>query len=740
MFGWFARAAGPARNVVVRQNGEILLYGVIGDWWDGLDSSSIIQAVDQLGEIDKLVVRINSPGGLVHEGMAIFNFLKDHPAAVTIRVDGLAASIASIVALAGDEIIMGKGSMMMIHNPWNVVWGDADALRQEADVLEKITGQLVGIYAEATGKSEPDILAKMEAETWMTDEEAVAEGFATAVAGADASAEPVDDAAAQGRGRRFDLSIFDNVPEAADRFDDPNGWRPKKGLRGVRNERAAGAVERQERSNSMPDDVIGSAGNGSAGNGASAVTTVLQSGTTPVAQVQTAGTPVAEATLPPPVETSEAVAAAVQAATERAAAITETVERVGLPMSLATSLINSNLTIDQARAQIIDAVAEARSGPEIAGQSRAATIPEGGDAVDKFAEGVKLALMARANLEGGERNQFSGMTLAEIARESLTVRNIAVAHRHNKARYVGQALTVRAQAGHSTSDLPAIMLGVTYKAMLKGFEEAEETFQEWTTEGSLADFKETTRVDLGLFEQLKLKLPGAEYKLGRLNDRSVTFRIDTYGLVFSITREAIINDDLGALTSVPNKLGKAAKRSIGNACYAALTTNPVMPNGHELFSAVHKNLALVSGPPTTATLNAMRTAMATQKDPDDEAAGGLNIRARRLLVPVALEGKARETLGSEKSTEDGDKETINSVRNMAEVISDARLDDDSPASWYGIANKDMYDTVEVSYLDGEKEPWLEEEGDFNTDGVKVKVRHDFGVTPAEVRTMYKNNG
>lgn len=145
---------------------EILIYGIVGDEWDGLDAKTLFGLIN--GSDDDLVVRINSPGGYVMEGLAIFNALAAAKTAgrkVTVHIDGLAASMASVIAMAGDEIIMADNALMMIHNPWDVAIGDARELRAAADTLDVIRDQLVRIYSGKTGLSADDLIAMLDAET-----------------------------------------------------------------------------------------------------------------------------------------------------------------------------------------------------------------------------------------------------------------------------------------------------------------------------------------------------------------------------------------------------------------------------------------------------------------------------------------------------------------------------------------------------------------------------------------------
>ncbi len=157
---------------------EITLYDVIDPLW-GISAVSIRQQIKAIPATVKTIrVRINSPGGSIFDGTAIFNQLRSHPARKIVTVDGLAASIASVVAMAGDEIEMGEGAYMMIHDPLGYVRGAADDMRDMGDLLDKMKGQLVGIYARRTGRDAAEIDAMMGDETWFTATEAVDAGFA----------------------------------------------------------------------------------------------------------------------------------------------------------------------------------------------------------------------------------------------------------------------------------------------------------------------------------------------------------------------------------------------------------------------------------------------------------------------------------------------------------------------------------------------------------------------------------
>lgn len=157
---------------------DVEIYGVIGDDLAGESTLKTIakQLSDYAGAAE-INVHINSDGGSAFDGLAIYNLLVAHRAAKTCVVEGVAASAASIVAMAG-RVVMGRGSMMMVHNPWTIAVGDGDDLRHTAEMLDKVRDSLAIVYTKKTGRTLAEIKMLLKRETWMTAEEAKAAGFA----------------------------------------------------------------------------------------------------------------------------------------------------------------------------------------------------------------------------------------------------------------------------------------------------------------------------------------------------------------------------------------------------------------------------------------------------------------------------------------------------------------------------------------------------------------------------------
>jgi ATP-dependent Clp protease, protease subunit len=162
---------------------ELTIYGDIGEswWWESTSATDIDNALKEAGSND-LVIHLNSPGGSAFDGIAIYNRLKSHKGKVTIHVDGWACSAASIIAMAADELVMGAGSMMMIHEASTIVWGSKTLMRKEADMLEKLEDGIIDIYMTRATIEREEIRSMVNEETWFSANEAVEIGFATSTA------------------------------------------------------------------------------------------------------------------------------------------------------------------------------------------------------------------------------------------------------------------------------------------------------------------------------------------------------------------------------------------------------------------------------------------------------------------------------------------------------------------------------------------------------------------------------
>lgn len=197
-------AKGSYRVENKEDNATVYLYDEIG--WFGVEAEQFVKDVNAI-TAKTIHVRLNSPGGSVFDGMAIYNTLKQHKSKVVAHIDGLAASITSVIAMAADEVRASEESYLMIHEPWSIVLGGAEDMRHEADLLDKVGGTISATYQRKSGKEADEIAGMMKAETWFTGAEALEAGFV------DVLEEIGEDAKAKASPILFDLSVFANTPD-----------------------------------------------------------------------------------------------------------------------------------------------------------------------------------------------------------------------------------------------------------------------------------------------------------------------------------------------------------------------------------------------------------------------------------------------------------------------------------------------------------------------------------------------
>ncbi len=405
----------------------------------------------------------------------------------------------------------------------------------------------------------------------------------------------------------------------------------------------------------------------------------------------------------------------------------------------AAAVADPKTTVESVRQQLLVELGK-DSTPGQTGD--ALRIQSGEDGADKFVRSAGLALAMRAGTISDEDrktfdNSFGGFSLVEMARHALHIVNINTGQM-SRMELVGRAFT--------SSDFPLILANQANKSMLKGYDEAPETWNSWAQTGNLTDFKIASRVNLSTFNNLDLVSEDGEYKYGQFSENGENITLATYGKLFSISRQAIINDDLGMFTRIPSAMGRAASRTVGNLAYGVITSNPLLSDGVALFNAAHNNLNLsgAGGTPLTAdatglaTLGTMRNGMGLQTDSGANAVG-LNIRPGFLLVPLALEDTANALMTDTTQPGQANPGVRNQLVNLATVVSDPRLDADSVVRYY-LAAGQTWDTIEVAFLDGNQAPTLEQQMGWAIDGTDFKVRIDIAAAPMDFRTWQRDDG
>lgn len=455
-----------------------------------------------------------------------------------------------------------------------------------------------------------------------------------------------------------------------------------------------------------------------------APTDVTRSGTAPTP----AAAPVAD----------DAAARAAQEAATRAADITELCERHGVS-NLAAGLIRSGNSVDQARAAVLDELARddaARGGHN---NLRIQVVT---DEHQVRMAGIEEAMMHRihagAQLTDNGR-QYRGMTLLEIGRDFLESRGINT-RGMDRMRLATDILTYRSGM-HGTSDFAALFANVANKRMRDAYQENVGTYTQWARRAPNApDFKNINLAQLSGAPDLLQTNEHGEFKYGTMKDGGVSYALVTYGRMVSLTRQAIINDDLRAFERLVTAFGASSSRLENRLVYSQLTGNPLMGDGKELFHDDHKNLGSGAGSALQlSALKAGRTAMRVQKGLAGEE---LNLSPNFLIVPAALEQDAYQLTSSNYvPAKQGDvNEFRTGGRTAVEPIVEPILDGISDKAWYLASNNSQIDTVEYCYLDGAEGPVIESQTGFEVDGITWKCRLDFAAKAVDHRGLYKGNG
>jgi hypothetical protein len=421
---------------------------------------------------------------------------------------------------------------------------------------------------------------------------------------------------------------------------------------------------------------------------------------------------------------------AVRAERERSTAIQALGKRFGQE-ELATRFVADGKSVDEFRTAVMDKLAASDDAIRVIPHVKVG--PQ--DETQTRRDGAVTALLNRHAPQQFKLTEpakaFRGMTLLEVARDLLEAAGVST---RGMARD-----EIARRAFHSTSDFPYVLADVTNKTLRAAYDVYPQTFKPWTRQVNATDFKDQNRVQLGEAPQLEKVNEAGEFKRGTITEGREKYRIATYGKVVAITRQVIINDDLGAFTRIPGMFGTAIATLESDIVWAILTANANMADGNPLFHATHGNL-ISSGPgaPSVATVGATRTLMRKQKGLDGKTK--LNVAPRYILVPSELE-TATEQLVAQITPAEAGKVTPQSMRSLT-PIAEPRLSDASATAWYLAADPmtSNVDTIEYAYLEGQEGAYMETRMGFDVDGMEIKCRLDFGAKAIDWRGLAKNPG
>lgn len=418
---------------------------------------------------------------------------------------------------------------------------------------------------------------------------------------------------------------------------------------------------------------------------------------------------------------------------ERVLGIQNMCRSFAVPQSLEHQLIASGVSLGSAREKVMGMLEARNAGVTASGPGF--RVETGRTEMQRAYQAAQHGLFMRCSVAveapAPGSDNFQGMSMREMARELLRLsgcRSIPVDSRELFAR----ALT--------TTDLPQLLVETSRRSLLQAYERNEETWGEWCATGRVDDFKVNKAV--GLEPDFKLReLPeSAEYERGNLGEVAEEYKIATFGEMLTISRQALINDDLGALTAIPEGYGEACSRLIGDIAYACLTSNPKMADGERLFSTKHKNLYTGKGGlPTVPNLGAVRSGMKAQTD---SKGNKRPIRPVFFLAPTGMETECDvffntqiASVGPVTSTQANPVAHNPFGGTYFQRVHEYRLDDADADAWYLAGHKGS--TVTVFFLNGVMTPYMETQNGWNTDGVEMKVRMDAGAKALRSITLAK---
>lgn len=754
------------------------IFGAVGE--DNLTDQVVFEAIDALGDPKSIRVLMNSNGGFVKDGLAIYHALRSHSARIEVEIVGVAASMASCIAMAGDKVSMAEDALFMLHDPWGAMTGNADDLRAAADILDKHGESIAGIYARKSGLTEDVIKEMMNQDggegTYLNAREALQAGF------------------------------IDEVlePASADLPDLPAAALAKRIVTGRRRHRIGGdgtmwkklsaalraAIRAMVDDQTTEDEVIKEVAEATDSD-ADDITQLLDGkGDEPTLESLQALAEVLDIELdtlvaaaredgidvqkPEPSATgrrrqpiSAAANANVRAAVKDAlrelakmrSQITARGQRLGIPDAIVATISDQSVDVADANARMIDWLADPKNQPQISGVNGSVTV--GDDDRDKWLDGMSQWLVIKAGqrrmveahakqVEGNvvrlDPGNFRGFRLIDIARDVLEREGISC-RGMSPYEIAKAALAPRAESGLGTrSDFPILLENVLHKMLLAAYETAPDQWRAIAATGSVQDFRAHPRLKLGQLGRLDALLESGEFKQLHFPDAErETIQAGTFGNIIGLTRQAIVNDDVDGFSRLTVMLGRAAGRSIEIDVFALFGANglgPTMNDGNPLFHADHNNIAAPAGVPSVDAFEAGRVVMAQQRDPSGE--DFLNLRPDVWVGPIGLGAAARTTISAEYdfSAENagGSPQFMkpNTVRDLVRTVVDTpRL---TGPRWYLLADPAIAPVIEVVFLEGEEAPVIEAMEGFDFDGARWRVRHDWGVGATDFRGAITNAG
>jgi len=445
--------------------------------------------------------------------------------------------------------------------------------------------------------------------------------------------------------------------------------------------------------------------------------------------------PVAAPSVPPaPPDPAPAADALERAALKRERDIFQSCSAAGLDYEATRAYVDGGKPWAEVVDQIIRAKASATVAPTAGtGPVSPVVTNDAGDKLNRSIESYMLYRAGTAQQLDDSARQFIGCSMRDIAREYLSARGI-----NTKGESINKIVD---RAFHSSSDFPLLVANVANKSLLAGYAEEPQTWRPLARQKNLPNFKPASEVQVQGNIILQELGEQGEYANATLVEGAATWRIASYGRRIPVGRNLIINDDLDALGSVPEKAGRGARLTENNIVWELLTLSPngsiTSLDNQALFVAGHNNTG--SGAITIAGLDTGVTAMRQQLT---IAGDSLNIEAAYLIVPPQLATVAAQMVNSTSYAPAAATGNAgpNPFIGRYQIIVENRLSARSATQWYLAANPGAIDMIRFGYLDGQEGPEITLTEKRNPDGLELLVREDFGAHVMDFRGFYRSTG
>ena len=388
---------------------------------------------------------------------------------------------------------------------------------------------------------------------------------------------------------------------------------------------------------------------------------------------------------------------------------------------IVTRALADGTSVTDFRSQLLDVLAA--SQPNINAVVETRGMQDGNRTRAEAMTDALLTRMNPAHRPAPDAREYVGLTAAELARQCLHARGEQT---HGMAP---GALVTRAL--HTTSDFPLVLANAATKQLQTAYASVPAALKRIGREATARDFRPKMSVQLSGAPKLVPVNEHGEYKRGTWFEAAESYSVATFGRIFAISRQALVNDDLGAFAEAAGRMGQVVSRLEAELLASLISANPAMSDGNALFSTAHRNVAAAAALSVSA-IGAARTLMRRQVD---QASHLVNVTPRFLVVPVELETAGEQAIAQVAAARADD---VNPFSGRLELVVEPRLVDQH--AWYLAADPAELVGLEFSHLEGQPGPYIETRSGFDVDGVEIKVRHDFGAGWLDWRGIVRNPG